>query len=78
MLHENNEFSFAMLNYICCYQEYKAYLGLHIKGLIFLSDFCENLTFSTDFNESPRVKLHENPSSGSCAVPSRWAAGWTF
>jgi hypothetical protein len=27
MLHENNEFSFAMLKYIPCYQEYKAYLG---------------------------------------------------
>lgn len=27
MLHENNEFSFAMLNYVRCYQECKAYLG---------------------------------------------------
>jgi len=78
MLHENTEFSLAMLNFVRCYQEYKAYLGLHIKCLIFLSDFCENLAFSTDFNESPKVKFHENPSSGSCAVPSTQAAGRTF
>jgi hypothetical protein len=28
--------------------------------------------------KAPKVKFHENPSSRSCAVPSTWAAGWTF
>ena len=36
---------------------------------LFFSDFNETLIFSTDFEKSSNTKFHENPPSGSRAVP---------
>jgi len=43
--------------------------GLHIKYLLFLSDFHENLIFSTAFRKYSLIKVHENSSIGSQTVP---------
>jgi hypothetical protein len=42
----------------------KMYIGLHVKYPLFLSDFKESCIFSTDFEKSSNVKLHENPLVG--------------
>jgi hypothetical protein len=47
----------------------KIYIGLHVKYPLFLSDFNETWTFSTDFEKSSNTKFHENPPSGSRVVP---------
>jgi len=46
----------------------KLYIGLHVKRPLLLSDFNENLTFSTDFLKILNIKLHENPYCGSRVV----------
>jgi len=51
------------------------FIGLHIKYTLFLSDFNENLIFSTDFQKTLSIKYHENPSSGNQTVPCRWTDG---
>jgi hypothetical protein len=39
------------------------HIGLHVKYLLFLSDFIETLNFSTDFSkEYSTVKVNKNPS----------------
>jgi len=43
------------------------YIGLHVKYHLLLSDFNETWIFSADFWNT--LKYHENPSSGSWAVP---------
>jgi hypothetical protein len=48
------------------------YQGLHVKYLLFESDFNKTSTFSTDFWKCSNVKFHETPSSGSKAVPCGW------
>jgi hypothetical protein len=45
------------------------YLGLHVKYALFLSDFNENLTFSTISEKLSNIEFHENPSSGSRVAP---------
>jgi len=42
---------------------HKCVLGLHVKYPLFLSDFNETRTFSTDFTKNSNKKFHENPSS---------------
>jgi len=49
----------------------KMYIGLHVKCLLFLSDFNESRIFSTKFSINAQIKkFHENPSSwGGRVVP---------
>ena len=44
------------------------YSGLHVKYLLFLSDFNETGIFSTDFEKRSKIKFHEILSSGSRVV----------
>jgi len=39
--------------------------GLHVKYLLFLSDFSETSIFYGRLLESPHIKFHDNLSSGS-------------
>lgn len=41
--------------------------SLHVKCLVFLSNFNQILSFSTHFCKSLCIKLHGNMSSGSCS-----------
>jgi len=41
--------------------------GLHIKYLLYLSDFSQTKIFSTDFGKI--LTFHESPYSGSWVVP---------
>jgi hypothetical protein len=52
------------------------YNGLRVKYPLFLSDFNENLIFSTNFRKI-RIPFHENPSSRSRVVPCWWTDGKT-
>jgi len=45
------------------------YIGLHVKYLLFLSDFHKTSLFFTVFEKYSNIKFHENPSSGSKVVP---------
>ena len=45
------------------------YTGLHVRYLLFLSDFIETWIFSWIFERYSKIKSHENPSSGSRVVP---------
>ena len=45
------------------------YIGLHVKYSLFLSDFSETRSPSTDISKN--VKFHGNPSSRSRVVPCR-------
>jgi hypothetical protein len=47
----------------------KAYIGLHVKYPLFLSDFNETSIFSTIFRKIQIINFHEKPSSGSRVVP---------
>jgi hypothetical protein len=47
----------------------KLYICLHVKYPLFLSDFNETSIFSKDFEKYSNIKFHENPCSGSRAVP---------
>jgi hypothetical protein len=47
----------------------KMYIGIHLKLLLFLSDFNDTWVFLTDFQRNTIIKIHENPSSGSWDVP---------
>jgi hypothetical protein len=49
----------------------KMYIVLHAKYPLFLFDFIESLNLLTFFEKTTNVKFHENPSSGSRAVPCR-------
>jgi len=51
------------------------HIGLHVKYLLFLSEFNKNV--STDFRKILKYQIHENPSSGSRVVPRRRTDGWT-
>jgi hypothetical protein len=42
----------------------KMFIGLHVKFLLFSSDFNETWIFSTEFRKILKFKFHENPSSG--------------
>jgi hypothetical protein len=44
-------------------------IALHAKYPLFLSDFNENLIFSTDFRKYSEIKFSENPSGGSRVFP---------
>jgi len=46
--HYKNVFS-VLLHYVFCCQQYGTHLGLHVKCLIFLSDFKQIWIFSTIF-----------------------------
>jgi hypothetical protein len=43
----------------------QTYLCLHVKCSIYLFDFNQIWTFSTDFTKVPNIKFKVNPSSGS-------------
>jgi len=45
------------------------YYGHHVKYPLFLSDFNETRISWQIFEKYPYIKFHENPSSGSRAVP---------
>jgi hypothetical protein len=47
------------------------YIGLHVKYLLFLSDFHKTSLFFTVFEKYSNIKFHENSSSGSKVVPCR-------
>jgi len=51
------------------------YIGLHVKYLLFLSDF--NETFLTDFQKILRYPISWNTSIGSQVVPHGWMDGQT-
>jgi hypothetical protein len=59
----------------------KMYIVVHVKYPLFLSDCNETWILSTDFEKSPNIKFHENPTSGSRVVPcgrtDRWTHGQT-
>jgi len=42
-------------------------MGLHLKRPTFLHSYNRIWVVSADFNKSPRIKFHGNPSSGSRA-----------
>ena len=44
------------------------YVGLHMKYMLFLSDFIGTCVFSILFEEFSNTKFHEDPSSGSRIV----------
>ena len=41
---------------------YQIYFGLHVKCPLFLSEFNETWSPTTEFEKSSNIKLHENPS----------------
>jgi hypothetical protein len=43
--------------YISLCQEYKQHLRLHVKCLIFLSDFNQTSSFATEFRKSPQQQI---------------------
>ena len=45
------------------------YIGLHVKNLLFLSDFNDTLTFSTDFWKTPKYQISRK---SVWVVPCRW------
>ena len=56
----------------------KMYIRIHVKYLLFLSEFNKNLIFFDRFSKnSPNIKFHENPSSGSRVVPCGQTDGLT-
>jgi hypothetical protein len=44
------------------------YLGLHVKYLLFLSDFNKASIFLTNFRKISKITFHENPCRGSRVV----------
>jgi len=52
------------------------YVGLHVKGPLFSSDFNETCIFMTNFRKI-HIKLNENPPDGSRFVPCRETDGRT-
>ena len=49
------------------------YIGLHVKYVLFLSDFNDTWTFFGQFYEKySNTKFHENLCSGSSVVPCGW------
>jgi hypothetical protein len=44
------------------------YIGLHMKYLLYLSDFIERGVFSIYLEEKSNAKFHEDPSSGSAEL----------
>ena len=56
------------------------YNSLHVKYLLFLSDFNKTSIFWTFFLEKKilNVKFNRNPSSCSRIVPCGQADGWTY
>jgi len=63
--------------FLCSCQHYDTYVDLHVKYLVFLSDFNQIWIFLTDFHKSLRIKLHENLSGGSRAFTCRQMGRWT-
>jgi len=54
------------------------YFGIHVKCLLFLSDFNEIWIFFSDFRKYSNIKFHDNPSSGSRVLHAyRETDGWT-
>ena len=52
--------------------------SLHVRHLLFLSDFSDTRSFSTDFlRKRSDIKFHRNPSSGSRFVPCGRTLGQT-
>jgi hypothetical protein len=47
----------SVLGWIYVAGNNKTYLGLHVKWLIFLSDFNQIWSFSTCFNKSPKYQI---------------------
>jgi len=45
------------------------YIGLNVKYPLFIPDFNEIESVGQTFKKSSNIKFHENPSSGSRAVP---------
>ena len=45
------------------------YVRIHVKYLLFLSDFNETWIFSTYFKKYSNINFHENPSRGSRVFP---------
>ena len=65
------DFCIVELHLWCC-QRYKTYLGLHVKHLIFLSNFNQTCQMCmTDFNKSLQIKFHENLSNLSHVISSQ-------
>ena len=57
------------------------YIGLHVKHLLFLPDFNENILFLTDLRKYSNIKFRENTSSGRrvvlCGRRDGQIDGWT-
>jgi hypothetical protein len=48
----------------------KMYIGHHVKYPLFMSDFNDTLTFSTEFRQKTQdIKFNENPSSDRRVFP---------
>jgi len=61
----------ALSSNVCSCQHYETCVDLHVKYLVFLSNFNQIWIFLTDFHESVNIKFHENLSGGSRAFYMR-------
>lgn len=61
----------VLLSNMCSCQHYEPYVDLHIKYLVFLSNFNQIWIFLTDFRKSLHIKFHENLSGWSRAFTCR-------
>jgi hypothetical protein len=48
------------------------HIGVPVKYLLSLSDFNENINFSTDLQEALNIKFHKDLSSGSLIHVDGW------
>ena len=58
---------------ICVAGKNKTYSYLYVNCPIFVSDFNKIWSFSKNIHEVPSIKIHSNPSNGSCVDTDRQA-----
>ena len=66
-----------LLSNMCSCHHYKTYVDLHVKCLVFLSDFKQIWIFLAYFHKSLHIRFHENLSGGSRALTCGQMDRWT-